>query len=35
MSEQMICFFILGLAPLVSLVIALIAEIATKNKRHK
>lgn len=35
MNTQMLCFFILGLGPVVSLVIALIVEIAIKNKNSK
>lgn len=35
MNTQMLCFFVLGLGPIVSLVIALIFEIAMKNKNSK
>ena len=34
MNEQMLCFFILGVAPLVSLVIGLIVDIVMKNKKE-
>lgn len=33
MSEQMLCFFILGLGPVVSLVIALIVDIAHDKRK--
>ena len=34
MNEQMLCFFILGVGPVVSLVIGLIVEIIMKNKKE-
>lgn len=33
MNTQMICFFILGLAPVVSLVIALFVDIVNKKRK--
>lgn len=35
MNTQMICFFILGVGPLLSLVTALIVDIVIKNKKRK
>ena len=35
MNEQMICFFILGVLPLMSLVIGLVLEIAMARKKRK
>ena len=35
MNGQLICFFILGVLPVVSLVISLIVEIIMKNKKGK
>lgn len=35
MNGQMLCFFILGVGPVASLVIALIVEIIMKNKKDK
>lgn len=35
MNTQMICFFILGVTPLLSLVAALFLDILRKNKKQK
>ena len=35
MNGQLICFFILGVGPVLSLVIALIVEIIMKNREGK
>lgn len=35
MNIQMLCFFILGVTPVVSLVIALIVDIAMAHKKRK
>lgn len=35
MNAQMICFLILGLGPVVSLVVGLVLEILTENEKRK
>ena len=35
MNAQMLCFFILGVGPVVSLAIALVLELAMKNRGGK
>lgn len=35
MNTQMLCFFILGLGPVMSLVIALFVDIVNRNKNSK